>query len=58
MPAKAVEVSRAVKNYEIYLRELKAVFYEAYYKRTLDQQLATRLTAEAFESLELPKPPE
>jgi len=58
MPAKVVEVSRAVNNYEKYLRELKAVFYEAYYKRTLDQQLATRLTAEAFEALELPKPPE
>lgn len=58
MPAQAVEVSRAVKNYEIYLRELKAAFYEAYYKRTLDQQLTTRLTAQAFKTLGLPKPPE
>lgn len=58
MPKQVVEVSRAVKNYEIYLRELKAAFYEAYYKRTLDQQLTTRLTAQAFETLGLPKPPE
>ena len=58
MPEAAVEISRAVKNYEIYLRELKEAFYTAYYKRTLDQQAATRLTAQAFDTLGVPIPPE
>jgi hypothetical protein len=58
MPAQEVEVSRAVKNYEIYLRELKTALYKAYYKRTLDQQLSTSLTMQAFETLKLPVPPE
>jgi len=56
VPQAAVEVSRAVSNYEIYLRELRDTLFEAFYKRTLDQQLATNLTAQAFETLGLPAP--
>jgi len=58
IPKEMVEVARAVKNYEIYLRELKGTLFEAYYKRTLDQRTAARLTAAAFEKLNLPQVPD
>ncbi len=56
VPEAGVEVSRAVSNYEMYLRELRDALFQAFYKRTLDQQLATNLTARTFSSLGLPAP--
>lgn len=54
MPKAQVEISRAVSNYERYLRELRQELFEAYYKRTLDQRTATRLVAAAWQQLNLP----
>jgi hypothetical protein len=55
VPAKPVEISRTVANYEKYLRELRKDLYEAYYRRTLDTKAAARLTQAAFERFHLPR---
>ena len=54
LPAKPVEVSRTVANYEGYLRDLRRALYEAYYRRTLDIAVAERLTQAAFDRFKLP----
>nr|MBI3613127.1 hypothetical protein [Nitrospirota bacterium] len=54
IPAKPVEVSRTVTNYEGYLRDLHRTLYEAYYRRTLDVAVAERLTQAAFDRFRLP----
>ena len=54
LPEKPVEITRTVANYEKYLRELRQQLYEAYYRRTLDQAAAARLTQGAFERFRLP----
>lgn len=54
LPAKPVEVSRTVANYEGYLRDLRRTLYEAYYRRTLDIAVAERLTQAAFDRFKLP----
>jgi len=54
VPARTVEITRTVANYEKYLRELRAQLYEAYYRRTLDTKAAARLTQAAFERFHLP----
>ena len=56
LPAKTVEVARTVANYEKYLRDLKDQLYEAYYRRTLDERTAARLTKAAFGRFRLPDP--
>jgi len=48
LPEKIVEISRTVANYEQYLRDLRKLFYEAYFRRTLDTRTAGRLTQAAF----------
>jgi len=54
LPAKPVEVSRTIANYEGYLRDLRKILYEAYYRRTLDVAVAGRLTQAAFDRFKLP----
>lgn len=56
VPAKMIEVTRTVANYEKYLRELRQQLYEAYYGRTLNTRLAARLTQAAFDRFRLPTP--
>lgn len=55
MPSKTVEVTRAVANYEDYLRDLRKTLYDAFYRRTLDVNVAGRLTQSAFDRFKLPK---
>ncbi|SPE51716.1 hypothetical protein SBV1_1410002 [Verrucomicrobia bacterium] len=55
VPSKPVEVSRTVKNYEGYLRELRKRLYQAFYNRTLDARAATTLTQSVFDKFHLPK---
>jgi len=55
LPAKPVEVSRTIANYEGYLRDLWKTLYEAYYRSTLDVAVAERLTQSAFDRFKLPK---
>lgn len=54
VPAKPVEVSRTVANYENYLRELRKRLYEAFFRRTLDARVAATLTQSAFDRFRLP----
>ena len=54
MPPKPVEVTRAVANYEDYLRDLRKTLYDAFYRRTLDVSVAARLTQSAFDRFKLP----
>lgn len=56
LPAKAVEVSRTIANYEKYLRELRAEIYSALYRHTLETKTAERLTQAAFDRFRLPTP--
>jgi methylase of polypeptide subunit release factors len=55
VPAKTVEVTRTVANYENYLCDLRKTLYDAYYRRTLDVAVAERLTQAAFDRFKLPK---
>ena len=55
VPAKIVEVTRTIANYENYLRDLRKRLYDAYYRRTLDVAVAERLTQAAFDRFKLPK---
>jgi hypothetical protein len=54
IPAKPVEISRTVANYEGYLRELRKRLYEAFYNRTLDAKAAATLTQAVFDKFRLP----
>lgn len=54
IPEKPVECMRAVNDYRRYLRELRKTLYDAYFKRTLDQATAERLTQEAWKRYKLP----
>lgn len=54
VPAKAVEVSRTVANYEKYMRELRKRLYDAFYQRTLDARVAATLTQSVFDKFHLP----
>lgn len=55
VPARPVEISRTVANYEGYLRELRKRLYEAFYNRTLDAKMAATLTQAVFDKFHLPK---
>jgi len=54
LPSKPVEVARTVNDYKKYLRNLRAQLSEAYFRRTMDQTQAERLTSEAWRKLALP----
>jgi len=54
IPKQTVECSRAVNYYKKYLRDLQRQLHEAYFRRTLDQVQAERLTSEAWRKLALP----
>ena len=54
IPVQTVECSRTVNDYKKYLRDLRKQMHEAYFRRTLDQSQAERLTSEAWRKLALP----
>jgi type I restriction enzyme M protein len=54
LPVERVELTRTVKQYERYLKKLRQDLYQAYYRHTLDQRAATRLTQVAWERFHLP----
>ncbi|MGH7192993.1 MAG: hypothetical protein ACREJM_05580, partial [Candidatus Saccharimonadales bacterium] len=56
LPTKTVEVTRAVANYERYLRELRVELYNGFFRQTLDTKIAARLTQAAFDRFRLPTP--
>ncbi|MCM8822528.1 MAG: hypothetical protein NC831_06945 [Candidatus Omnitrophica bacterium] len=54
VPLEPFVQQKIVKDYEIYLRELKKKFFEAFYNRTLDHQMAQTLTQTVLKQLNLP----
>lgn len=56
MPERQVEVSRAVKTYVQYLRDLRQRLYETYHTSTLDPSGAERFVDEVWRRLNLPEP--
>lgn len=56
LPGEPVELTRAVANYEKYLRQLRDQLYDAYLLRTFDARIAERLTLAIFERFVLPAP--
>ena len=57
-PVKVVEDLRSSKNIKCCKRELKKTLFDTYFRRTLDQAQAVRLTQEAWKRLGLPIIPE
>jgi hypothetical protein len=55
LPEKPIEVSRAVADYNQYLRGLRGELQQAYFRRTLDRGAAERFVAEAWRKLSLPE---
>lgn len=55
MPKAPVEVSRAVKQYEQYLRDLRKRLREECFRRTLDQAAAERFASDIWRRLALPE---
>ena len=55
IPKSKTALSKAVKSYERYVRELKDKFFETFFNRVLDHQLAERLTQTLIEELGLPQ---
>jgi hypothetical protein len=58
LPEKTNDLMRVVADYERYLREHRAALCEAFYRRTLDVQVANRLTGAAWTRLKLPPVPD
>jgi hypothetical protein len=54
IPEKMVEVTRAVNEYVKYLRDLRQRLYEAHFRRSLDQQAASRFVDETWRKFKLP----
>jgi type I restriction enzyme M protein len=55
IPKNKIALTKAVGEYERYLRGLKDKFFETFFNRVLDHQLADRLTQTALEELGLPQ---
>jgi len=55
IPKNKIALSKAVKSYERYVKGLKDKFFEAFFNRVLDHQLAERLTQTVTEELGLPQ---
>jgi len=55
LPSKPVEVSRAVKNYQQYLRDLQERLRNSFYVRTLDQSTTDRHLRQAWKQFNLPE---
>jgi hypothetical protein len=55
IPKNRIALTKAVSEYERYLRGLKDKFFETFFNRVLDHQLAERLTQTALEELGLPQ---
>jgi hypothetical protein len=56
LPKIPVEVSRTVKDYEQYLRNLRQQLQQAYYQRTLDRKAAERFVGDMWRRFQLPDP--
>lgn len=55
IPKNKIALTKAVKEYERYIRKLKNNFFQTFFNRVLDHQLAERLTQTVIEELELPQ---
>lgn len=55
IPKNKIALTKAVSEYERYLRSLKDKFFETFFNRVLDHQLADRLTQSSLEELGLPQ---
>jgi type I restriction enzyme M protein len=55
IPKNKIALTKAVSEYERHLRSLKDKFFETFFNRVLDHQLAERLTQTALEELGLPQ---
>jgi len=55
IPKNKIALSKAVKDYERYVKNLKDKFFETFFNRVLDHQLAERLTQTVTEELGLPQ---
>lgn len=53
LPKNKIAISKAVKAYEIYLKELKGKLFETFFHQVLDHAQASRLTQSTFEELGL-----
>ena len=54
IPKDAVSVTKAVNDYERYLRELKGKFFQAFLNATFNHKLADTLAQRVFTELGLP----
>ena len=55
IPKEPIALFKTVKNYEIYLRELKDAFYKSFANRIFDYKQADTLASVVFQELGLPK---
>jgi hypothetical protein len=55
IPQRPVEISRAVKDYEQYLRNLREQLQQAYYQRSLDRKAAERFVVDVWRRYQLPE---
>jgi type I restriction enzyme M protein len=55
IPKNKIALAKAVTEYERYIRKLKNKFFETFFSRVLDHQLAERLTQTVLEELGLPQ---
>jgi type I restriction enzyme M protein len=55
IPKNKIALTKAVAEYERYVRGLKDKFFQTFFNRVLDHQLADRLTQTALEELGLPQ---
>ena len=58
LPEKPVEISRTVRNYVQYLRDLRQRLHDTYFTRTLDQAAAERFVGQLWAKFNLPNPEE
>ncbi len=58
MPSKSIDLFKAVKKYEAYVRNVRKLLLEGYYRRAHHRQTALYLTHSALENLGLPGPVE
>jgi hypothetical protein len=55
IPKNKIALSKAVNNYEKYLKELKGKFFETFFNRVQDHKQADSLTNQVFDELGLPQ---
>ena len=55
LPQTPIHVFKTVSNYEIYLRDLRRKLFEAFHNRSLNHQVAERLTEKVWQDMRLPR---